>query len=450
MVILLAGIPLALYQLQRQQIFRQFAWNTQQSAVATCPTDNESVTIQLSFSNRESSKDIDVNVTDLQTKKSVDLGTVKHGETMTGQINTGVSTLKDGSVIFNLKATDKSPGTDAFKADYKGVEKCPAPTPTQPFCPADQPKDQGYCRWDLQENAAAYDVVIKEIESGKIIKTETVQHPASQSAFLIEPDKTYQCSVNSVNACGAGIAAEGPQKKCPTPTPTPTVPFCPAQPETEAECTWDDLQGAKEYIVTITDVDTGETVKTITAKSPTNRVVFPREPGKTYQCSVSASNACGVNKEIQGPPSTCSVPTPTPTGTPPVTPIPTNTPSPTPTDVPIPTPSKGLTSTPSPTTPPSPTPTPTRTPTPTPTPTSVSTPTSTPQPTPTPTPTPTSTPIPPTPTATPIPPPTNTPVVIANNTPVPSIAPTGVFETTAIVAAAAILLTVIGAFFFLF
>ncbi len=460
LVFLLAAIPLAVYQLQQQQFFRQFAWHTNQSAVATCPTDNESVAIQLSFTNSETSKDMDVKATDLQTKETVDLGTVKHGETMSGQINTGLSTIDDGSVIFNLKWTDKSPGTDAFKADYKGIEKCPSPTPTIPFCPADQPKNQGYCRWDLQENAVAYDVVIKETESGNIIKSETLQHPASQSAFLLEPNKTYQCIVNSVNACGAGVTTEGPQKNCPALTPTPTVPYCPAQPDNEAVCVWDDLPGAKEYIVTVIDFDTGKPVKSVTVDYPTNRVVFEREPGITYQCKVSAVNICSVSEETEGPPSICSVPTPTPTGTPSITPstspTPTNTPSITPTDVPIPTPSTGASPTPTPTTPPTPTPSPTPTatptPSPTPTPTRVPTPTPTLQPTPTPTlsPTPTPTPTPTIVVNTPTPTPTTPPGVIANNTPIPSIAPTGLFETTTIIAVATILITVIGAFLFIF
>src|SRR3712207_7101243 len=48
------------------------------------------------------------------------------------------TSINKGSVVFNLKWTDKSPGTDTVKADYSAVGQCAAPTPSIPYCPEDQ------------------------------------------------------------------------------------------------------------------------------------------------------------------------------------------------------------------------------------------------------------------------------------------------------------------------
>jgi len=465
LLIIIAAIPLVLYQVNKQQFFKQFAWDVSQTAESVCVLDDETASIQLSFTNNESEHDLRVRATDFQTGKTIDLGVVEHGDTATGQIDTGLKTIEDGFVNFYTSPVDGSRDEEAYKTDYTGIDKC-EPQKAY-FCPADQPVNQAYCRWDLEEGATGYEVTIKEVGTDKIIKQETLEHPASQSAFLFYPDKTYQCTVKAVNPCGTSDGTDSNETRCPLPTPTPG-PYCPAEPDNEARCAWDNLSGAEEYVVNVVELETGETVKTETVKYPTNSLVFPRTSGRTYVCHVTASNACGTGEESESPPEKCDTPTPSPTS--PVTPGPTvpgetptvtyppgvNSPTPTrgptPTYVPIPSLSPTPTLTPGPTNTPVPTPTniPTATPRPTntPMPTNTPAPTFTPQPTYTPAPTYT-----PQPTWTPAPQQqsgrTNSQQYSTQNTPIPSIAATGIFDNTIVVGIVSIIITAIGALLFM-
>jgi hypothetical protein len=77
---------------------------------------------------------------DLQTGKSVNLGSIKGGQTKTGPIETGRTTLSGGTVDFALTWTDGHNGADSRSASYKAVSNCISPTPTppqiEPVCPA--------------------------------------------------------------------------------------------------------------------------------------------------------------------------------------------------------------------------------------------------------------------------------------------------------------------------
>jgi hypothetical protein len=223
------------------------------------------------------------------------------------------------------------------------------PAPTPGICSTDA--NQGYCRWEPLEDAASYDIVVKEATSGAIVKTDTVTGFASESAFLMKPNIAYTCTVTPNNACGIGTDATSSAKVCPreTPTPTPTTPLiCTDKPVKEAACTWDLLEGAEQYNVSVIDTDTKKQIASDVITAPTTRFVFPAEPGKKYTCTVNAVNACGIGNDGTGQ-TTCPAATPTVTVT--NTPTPTTLPTPTPTRVPTPTRI--------------PTPTPTRAPTPT-------------------------------------------------------------------------------------
>jgi len=372
--IALIGIPLSFYALQTQQIFQQFAWSTQQSAVAECSSSDGSAVIKVTFANTESNKDINVTVNDLQTGKFVDLGTVKHQEVKSANIVTGAGSLGDSSVLFKLSWTDGSPGTTQLGATYKAVNNCPVTSQPSNFCPVGTGNDQGYCAWDLLPGAQGYNIVVKESDTGNIIQSVSVSKEATQSAFPMTPGIGYLCTVTPTNECGNGTPADSPVKVCtaPAPSPTPTPPVCQNGKATEGVCTWDTLDGADTYDIIVKDITTGQIVQSGTVQSPNTQFAFQDNGIDTYQCSVSAVNICGQIPPVNSPPSTCTVPTPT------VTPSPVPSEIPTPTTTPIP---------------------PTSTPTPVPTATPVP-PTPTPKPTatPTPTPRPTATPVPPTPT----------------------------------------------------
>ncbi len=372
--IALVGIPLTLYSLQHQQIFQQFAWSTQQTAVTKCSADDGSAVIIVTFANTESSKDITVTANDLQTGKFVNLGTVKHQNVKTANILTGTNSLASGSILFHLSWADGSAGTDQLSASYQAVSNCPVPQTN--FCPNPQ-ANQGTCEWETLDGAKGYTVVVKETDTGNTIQSVSVTGDATQSAFPMMPGKPYQCTVSATNECGGGATTTSPTKTCTVPTPTPTItptpPACLNGTSTQGVCQWDALTGAITYNVAVKDLTIGKTVSSDTVQAPATQFPFTDNGVDTYECDITAVNVCGNSPPSKSPPNTCTSPTPTPAVTA----------SPTPTIVVLPTPTVR------------PTPSPTATPTP--------------KPSPTPTPLPTATPVP---TATPRPLPTPTPVVI--------------------------------------
>lgn len=124
---------------------------------------------------------------------------------------------------------------------------------------------------------------------------------------------------------------------CQTPAQVTNVrmsyPNCPENSQecifTEASCTWDAVTGATSYTVKATQVESGAVAKNETISAPTTKIVFPVTAGKTYQCDVSAVNACGAGApgsdsllcQVEAGPSPSPSPVPVVTTAP--TPVPT-------------------------------------------------------------------------------------------------------------------------------
>ena len=361
--IVLVGFPLTFYLFQHQQILQENAWSTQQSAVSQCSSTGGTAVILATFANTENSSNQDMNVIveDLQTGKSVDMGTVKHLDAKTITIDTGKTSLASGSLLFHLSWTNGSIGTDQFYASYKAVSTCPAPVTN--LCSDNGQNNMGTCQWTPLDGAQGYTVVVKETDTGQIVQSVNVDQNATESAFLMLPGKPYVCTVTPTNECGLGEPLESPEKTCtgPTPTPSPTPPVCVNGNATQGVCTWDNVSNAVSYNVSVKDLTTGKTVASNTLQAPNNQFPFNDNGSDTYECNVTANNICGNSPPAQSPPSTCTTITPTPqvSVSPTPTTPPTPTPTPTPTQLPTPTPTAVPTATPIPTATPRPSPTPT-------------------------------------------------------------------------------------------
>lgn len=344
--VLLIGIPLTVIALQQTQIFQQFAWGTRQSAEAICEPEEGGAIINVSFTNTENSKSMDVVAKDLQSGKTVDLGTVKPKETKKGIIETESIELAKGSILFTMTWTDGSSGTDTRSAEYDAVEEC---EDTPPFCPANPEISEGVCKWDPVEGASGYEVEVTETGKGTVVKKELTAEDVSESSFPMVQGKGYECKVTPINVCSKGPSAKSPEKVCTVP-PTPTPPVCPVPPLKQGICTWDGSEGATEYKIVVKNKD-GEIVKEGKVPAPEKQFKFTADPEKTYICLVTPVGKCSEGPPAESPPTTCTVPSPTPT-----TPVPSQpVPSPTPT-VAVPTPTPTVPP-PTATVPPPPTPT---------------------------------------------------------------------------------------------
>jgi hypothetical protein len=142
-LIAIIGIPLALYQMQQQQIIQQQAsgvnvtWATTQSAVSKCPTtETTGIEVIVTFKNTEDDRDskaMNVIATDQQTGKEINLGSIRGGATKTGTIQTGEATISAGTILFTLTWTDGHSGSDTRTAKYTAPTNCELPTPTLPI-----------------------------------------------------------------------------------------------------------------------------------------------------------------------------------------------------------------------------------------------------------------------------------------------------------------------------
>ncbi len=368
LLITIVGIPLTLYSLQKTQIFQNFAWYTEQSASTMCSTDNGNAVIDVSFSNTETDKDMNVKANDLQTGTFVDLGTIKAHNTKKAEIDTMKNSIKSGSVIFKLTWSDGSSGTDTRSATYPAVNNCPAPPN---FCPVSGQDNQGLCKWTPLAGAKGYKVVVTETDTNAVVLTTSASADASQIGFPMTPGKPYQCNVSPTNECGTGTPVASTPVVCPVPSiipspsplPSPSGPVCPSGTSTQGVCHWDAVSGATSYSIVVQDITTGQNV-TATVQAPSTEFSFADNGVDTYQCNVIVTNVCGNSPPANSPPSTCTGPTPSivisPTPTTPATPTPSPTPTPTPlpTATPTPTPLPTATPKPTPTSIPLPTPTP--------------------------------------------------------------------------------------------
>lgn len=76
---------------------------------------------------------------------------------------------------------------------------------------------------------------------------------------------------------------------------------------TQASCSWAAVNGAVNYSVKITQVDSGTITSTNTVAAPTVTFSFPVEQGKTYRCDIAAVNSCGTSGEAGSAQALCSV-----------------------------------------------------------------------------------------------------------------------------------------------
>lgn len=149
-VLALIILPITLVEVQNFQNARQNAesimWLTNQSASSACATDGTGAIISATFTNTElpsSSTEMNVTVKDNQTGKTADLGSIQGGDTRTGTIQTGKSSLQAGTVTFNLSWTNGQSGTDTRTANYYAVSQCIAPTPTPTITTTPTPVPSG-------------------------------------------------------------------------------------------------------------------------------------------------------------------------------------------------------------------------------------------------------------------------------------------------------------------
>lgn len=144
-LIAIIGVVVAYILSNQKQDNRNQAWQTSQSVTAQCVVDG-TVHITASFTNTEPADfpdgDMKVVVTDHQTNKSTDLGVVRGGETKTGSIDTGLTSINSGSVLFDLQWANRE-GGDSRTESYQAVATCaqptPTPTPTPTITPSPSP-----------------------------------------------------------------------------------------------------------------------------------------------------------------------------------------------------------------------------------------------------------------------------------------------------------------------
>jgi len=87
---------------------------------------------------------------------------------------------------------------------------------------------------------------------------------------------------------------------CTTPAQVPNVeveyPSCDATGNcnfTQASCSWGTVNGAANFQVTVTEVESGTTVYNQQVPAATLTVTFAITQNRTYKCDVSAINSCG-------------------------------------------------------------------------------------------------------------------------------------------------------------
>jgi len=120
-------------------------WSTNQAAYTVCLPDG-TVGINVTFQNTETNPNLsmDVLATDTQTGSSLDMGIVPALSEASGTIQTGVSSLDAGVVVYDLAWVNGDPRIDQRFAYYNAITctpptltptSTPTITPTAPFTP---------------------------------------------------------------------------------------------------------------------------------------------------------------------------------------------------------------------------------------------------------------------------------------------------------------------------
>ncbi len=89
------------------------------------------------------------------------------------------------------------------------------------------------CSWGAVANASSYNLTVTEVESGKVVKSESEPTATTKVTFPVTQGKTYKCDVAAVNSCGNTGATgtfsllcqvQGGGTIAPTPTPPAKLP----------------------------------------------------------------------------------------------------------------------------------------------------------------------------------------------------------------------------------
>lgn len=111
---------------------------------------------------------------------------------------------------------------------------CTAPTQAQnvlvefPGCEGDNCLfTQASCSWDPNADATNYNITVTEVETGSVVRNETIPNSTTKVLFPITQGRTYKCDVSVVNSCGSVSAVSTDQLLCEAdaliPTATPVV-----------------------------------------------------------------------------------------------------------------------------------------------------------------------------------------------------------------------------------
>lgn len=107
------------------------AWDVLHSVKSICVSENEAG-VKVTFQNTQpawTNMSMDVTAVDLQSGKSLYLGTLTPGQKVEGTFASGKNQISKGTVIFKLTWTSGRSGYDERKGYYHEIT-CPQPTPT--------------------------------------------------------------------------------------------------------------------------------------------------------------------------------------------------------------------------------------------------------------------------------------------------------------------------------
>jgi len=91
--------------------------------------------------------------------------------------------------------------------------------------------EEANCSWDAVTGAVTYNLKIAELDTGSVVKEETLNSGTTKVVFSVTQGKTYKCDITAVNSCGQTGGTGSDTRLCKvegivaTSTPTPTVPL---------------------------------------------------------------------------------------------------------------------------------------------------------------------------------------------------------------------------------
>lgn len=103
--------------------------------------------------------------------------------------------------------------------------------------------EEANCSWDAVTGAVTYNLKISELDTGSVVREESLNSATTKVVFAVTQGKTYKCDVTAVNSCGQTGGTGSDTRLCKvegivaTSTPTPTVPAPTNPPEVTATLT---------------------------------------------------------------------------------------------------------------------------------------------------------------------------------------------------------------------